>query len=148
MLFEEKEITIFTDFTDEEKNKFLSICDIEECKKDETILEEGQITRALFIIKEGSVRISLNFDGEEFEIVKLIKDDFFGEMSFLDGKLHSATVKTSDDSELYIIRKLKFDLFAKKNPAIAQKFYENIIRTLVCRLRHSDDIIKNLNKEK
>ncbi len=148
MIFGESRVHIFSDFTDEEKNKFLSICSREEVKDNEIILEEGQVTRSLFIIHEGEVAINLDTGGIKYEVVRLGNGDFFGEMSFLDGKLHSASVSATRPTSFYIIRKISFDKFAKENPEISKKFYENIIKTLLTRLRHSNDIIKKLQEEK
>ncbi|MCK5223448.1 cyclic nucleotide-binding domain-containing protein [Candidatus Calescamantes bacterium] len=148
MLFEEKEFNIFTDFNEEEKQSFLAICSPESCSAGETILEEGQMTRSLYIIDEGEVSIGLEIEGQTVVLAEMKNHDFFGEMSFLDGKLHSATVKATKDTTFFIVRKFSFDIFAKKNPEISKKLYENIIKTLLCRLRNTNTIIRELKEDK
>lgn len=147
MIFDDKKIGIFDGFSKDELKDFLDICNSGDVSADEPVLAQGQLTRSLFIIKSGEVAVTLDIDGEEFEITRLKKDDFFGEMSFLDGKMHSANIKAVTPAQFYIVRKFTFDRFAKDHPVIAKKLYENIIRTLLARLRSSNDIIKKL-KEK
>ncbi|MCD6578503.1 cyclic nucleotide-binding domain-containing protein [bacterium] len=148
MLFDEKKIGIFDGFTEEELTNFLSICNSGEVKENEPVLEEGQLTRSLFIIETGEVSVTLEVNGEKIELTRLKKDDFFGEMSFLDGKMHSADICAVTAAKFHIVRKFTFDRFAKEHPEIAKKLYENIIKTLLVRLRNSNDIIKKLREEK
>jgi NADH dehydrogenase len=74
----------------------------------EVIFHQGDIGDFLYIIVSGQVEIFNEVDGKEVPITKLGKGEFFGEMSLLNEKQRTATVRCLEPCNLLAIRKSDF----------------------------------------
>ena len=95
----------------------------------QTIITQGEHGESLYLIIEGTVTVTQN--GET--IAQLAENDYFGEMSILDGEPRSASVKA--DTDCLLLRISKDDFYA-----ILARYHDvslHIIRTLTQRLRQS-----------
>jgi CRP/FNR family cyclic AMP-dependent transcriptional regulator len=63
----------------------------------DVIFRQGDPAGEMYVIRNGRVAVSLLDDGTPTTLATLKKGDFFGEMSFFDGKPRSATVTALDD---------------------------------------------------
>ena len=81
------------------------------------LFDQGDQGHQMYIIKSGSVDISR---GDE-TMATLKSGDFFGEMALM-GKLpRNAAAKTSEESEIFVLKKDAFDALLFKNPEAAEK---------------------------
>lgn len=88
----------------------------------------------LYVIEKGRVRISYsNTDGKEITLSILGENDFFGELSLLDGGPHTATARTETETRLLTIDRMAFYSFLDKHP----QFSQTLLTVLVDRLRSS-----------
>lgn len=74
----------------------------------EVVFHQGDIGDFLYIIVNGQVEIFNEVDGKEQHITKLSKGEFFGEMSILNEKQRTATVRCLEPCDLLAIRKSDF----------------------------------------
>ena len=65
----------------------------QEFEKDEIIIKENEFGNDVYIIKDGKVQVSKMYNGKEFVIGTLSKGEIFGEMTIIDEKPRSATIK-------------------------------------------------------
>jgi CRP-like cAMP-binding protein len=72
----------------------------------ENIFIEGQEGKELYFIMTG--RASLIHRRSKTKIIDLLKDSYFGEISFFTEQLRTVTIKTSDFSEVLILEREKF----------------------------------------
>src|SRR3989339_720174 len=72
----------------------------------------------MYIMKRGSVRIYKQKTDEQIAI--LGEKSFFGEMALIADQPRTASAKTTEESEIFILEKNDFDLLLSKNPT-AQK---------------------------
>lgn len=76
---------------------------------DEVIIEQGKVGVGLFILVRGEAKVMRHqADGDEFELDRLHRFDFFGEMSLLDDAPRSATVITTQVTKCLALNKLDF----------------------------------------
>ncbi len=109
-------------------------------RKGETVFFQTDESTDLYVVFAGAVRVSLvNTDGQELILASFAKGDFFGEISFLDGKPRSATITAEEDSVLGMLGREKFLLFVRDDPTIAL----GLLSTLLQRLRTADDMIES-----
>lgn len=141
-----KKFVLFENLTDDELSKISNYLTESTANVNELLLKENQITRSLFLIDEGEVSVYLTKGLSEEEIKVNKQGDMFGEMSFLDGKLHSANVKAKSDLKLFIMRKNEFDELIKKNPIIGVKLYQNFVKVLLDMVRSTNRKVKELMK--
>jgi len=110
-------------------------------RKDELIFMQGEPGRHFFIILQGKVRIFLqDTRGREVILCVLGDEEFFGEMSLLDGKARSASAQAMVETRVYSIAHEEFYKFLERTPPVSLK----LLRFLSERLRRADEIIENL----
>ena len=100
--------------------------------------EEGD---TLFVIVNGRVKVTvMSEDGREV-ILSILKDgDIFGEMSLIDGKPRSASVISTAETELILLRRPDFLSRLSRFPEMASK----MLATLAERLRRTNRQVESL----
>ncbi len=137
-----KKIPIFEELPDESLQKIVDAGQIIKYKKDDIILIENDEGSSLFWILKGRVKVvRISEEGKEVILNVLSENDFFGEMSVLDGYTRSASVIAMDNSELFILRRNVFLKLLNDYPDITIK----IIQTISKRLRRANLKIKALS---
>lgn len=145
----EQMTTLFSGLTDEEKSKLESYMEPKSYKALEAIFLEEMEGNAIYLVKEGTVKISKiadnEEDGENQETEKVMTyfraGDIFGEMSFIDNLPRSASAYAVEDCELFIFRRTAFDRMVEEDPKFAIKVLMNISRIISQRLRRTDEIL-------
>ncbi|RPJ84092.1 MAG: hypothetical protein EHM18_12475, partial [Acidobacteria bacterium] len=69
----------------------------------ETIIRQADAGDSMFFVKNGTVKVVLESNGERHEVAELTEGDFFGEMALLTGEPRSATVVATCDVETYVL---------------------------------------------
>lgn len=137
-----KKIELFSSLTDEELSVVNKRLVLKRFKKNEIILLEEDTNEYMYIILQGKVKVSqITEEGKEIFIAVHQKGEFFGEMSFIDGKTSPATVVAAEDCTINIISKKDFYLSLNSNKKIAH----NLLYILCSRLRESWDKIQLLS---
>ena len=117
-------------------------------EKNEFIFSQGDPGIALYIVKEGEVKIIYKDDsGETHELATLSKGDFFGELAMLNDDVRSASAITSRDSSLAVIFKPDLDEFIEKYPRKGIQILRGISQIMATRLRNlNEDFATLYNK--
>lgn len=103
-----------------------------------TIFIENMPGESLYLIKQGTVRISrMLAEGDEQVLIVLGPDDVFGEMAVLDGGKRSATARIAEDAVLYGLTRNDFETLAKTDPQLCLSLTLNIVRIFSGRVRNS-----------
>ena len=119
-----------------------SLCKTKKYPKSSMIILEEEYGDRLFIIKNGTVKITrVNDEGKEVIIALLGAGDFFGEMAILDGNSRSANALAQEKCELITINKEDFLDMLKNNFQMCM----NLLEELAVRLRKSDQQIEALS---
>ncbi|MBI4826459.1 MAG: cyclic nucleotide-binding domain-containing protein [Nitrospirae bacterium] len=140
-----KKFTLFKDFSDSELKKISAIIKEESYPKGTAIYEEGSPGEGLHIIEKGRVRITKKTkEGGKQVLAVLRANSFFGELAFLDGRSHSASIETLEKTKVLIIKKEDMDKFLKQNPHIAYKMVRDITISLCEILRSMNDKFINM----
>lgn len=135
-------IELFASLTDEELNSINNLLAVKKFKKNEVILHEEDTNKFMYIILSGSVRVvQITDDGKEILLAIHQAGEFFGEMSFIDGKTSPATIVAADDCVINIISRDEFysTIYTHK------KVLYNLLLILCSRLRESWEKIQLLN---
>ncbi|NJR66658.1 MAG: cyclic nucleotide-binding domain-containing protein [Leptolyngbyaceae cyanobacterium CRU_2_3] len=99
-----------------------------------TLIREGEPTDALYIVLEGALIVSLESVGGK-EIAKLGSGEVVGEMSFVDSRNPSATVKAAADSLVWSIPRSQLATKLLQDRDFASHFYHAVAVFLSDRLR-------------
>ena len=109
-------------------------------KRGEVLLEQGNTSIALLIILAGRVRVVRKGEcGREVIFVTLKAGEHLGEMSLIDGGIHSAAVIADVLTDVLVIKREDFLRFLPEPDTLAY----SIMHSLVQRLRAADDRIQS-----
>lgn len=134
-------VSLFSELNDEELRQLTSGIREHHYKKNTTIVHVDDPGNALFILKNGLVKIMIEDEhGYEMILRILYPTDFFGEMSLLDGMPRSATVTTQEPSDILIMHRDHFLDIIEKSPKILLK----MTAVLSKRLRKANELIYSL----
>ena len=106
-----------------------------EVEKDHVILEEGDRRRALFVVLEGSCRVVLSLRGKDETVASLTRNEFFGDMNFLEGIGASANVIANEPTRILVITPEKTQALLAADPSLAMRFYNCLAISLSRLLR-------------
>jgi CRP-like cAMP-binding protein len=106
-----------------------------EVEKDFVILEEGESRRVLFVILEGSCRVELSLRGKDETVANLTRNEFFGDMNFLEGIGASANVIANEPTKVLVITPEETQALLAADPSLAMRFYHSLAISLSRRLR-------------
>ncbi len=126
---------IFDYLTKSEEQALLRKGGVLRFSPESTIVREGDVHGALYIISEGEVRVEKASQGFPLEIARLDTGQIFGEMSFIDGSAASADIIANDFVETYVIDKMLLKPLLKAYPSIYGRFFHSLAAILASRLR-------------
>jgi CRP/FNR family transcriptional regulator len=137
-----KNVPFFSSLSPEEIEQVEHLIIKKRYSKDQIVLFEEDTTRYMYLVYSGKVRVvKLSEEGREQIITIHKKNDFFGEMSLLDGKTAPATVIAHEEAVIGLLSKTDFERHLLSNDEIRSK----IIELLCSRLRDSWAMIKILS---
>ncbi len=136
-----KNIPIFSSLSEMHLGELSEIMLEKTYRKNQVIFDQGDPGNSLIVIKSGLVKISLvDSNNHEFIIKTFSVNDFFGEMSLLDGGSRSATATAVEDTQALIIFRENFINLIKKTPSMTL----GMLTELSSRLRTTTENISNL----
>lgn len=135
-------LPFFRELTPKELDCIIAIGRLVTYRKDATLFKEGDPGEALYVVVDGSVRISKLVPGAKEETMAFIeRGGCFGEMSLFDEFPRSATAIAHEDCRVLFIDKQAFLEFVRNDPVLARKILWAFCRTLSVRLRETNDRI-------
>ncbi|MEL7037162.1 MAG: cyclic nucleotide-binding domain-containing protein [Cyanobacteria bacterium J06592_8] len=131
-----KALVILSELNDRDIDWMVSNGKREQVSVDTVLIYEGQPTSALYIVLEGTLSVSVAAVGNQ-EIGRIGCGEVLGEMSFIDGRLPSATVKAVEDSVVLTIPRQKLAEKLDHDVLFALRFYRAVTKFLSSRLRNT-----------
>lgn len=137
-----KPLSIFSLLEEPDLEKISSVTTEKSYQKNEVIFHQGSRGSTLFVLKSGLVKISLiDSSGREAILRMISENDFFGEMSLLDGHFRSASITAVEESKAVLISREDFTCLIQQYPSIAF----NMLASLSRRLRKTNEKIASLS---
>ena len=124
---------ILGELIDDDVDWILKVGQRQELPAGEILIQEGIPAAALFLVLEGSLGVSVA--GVKHEVARLVTGDIVGEMSFIDSRPPSATVKTLEPCLLLTLAHEKLAERLKLDTGFASRFYRALAVLLSNRLR-------------
>jgi CRP-like cAMP-binding protein/CheY-like chemotaxis protein len=116
-----KEVPIFKMLGKESINFIVERLKFKTFDNNETIFLTGDPGDTMYIIISGSVDILISGPDSSSEqvVATLGPGDYFGEMALLTGETRSASVKTKDSCEMFLLHQNDFDVILERFPSIS-----------------------------
>jgi extracellular factor (EF) 3-hydroxypalmitic acid methyl ester biosynthesis protein len=110
----------------------------------DTILSEGNEGRGIFVIRTGRVKVEKCRSVPPIIVTALGPGEVFGEMSFVDSHLASASVFAVEETEIDVLEKADVFSLLASVPGLSSRFYQSLAMKLSERLRTTTDDLAGL----
>ena len=138
-----KRFPLFATVPDEKLGNVVPLIKVLHYRTGNHIFEEGTEGDKLFLVSDGSVRISKFIDGVGEEALSVLKSGaYFGEMSIIDSGPRSATALAHTDCEVWEISRDEFIAILQSDRDLSFHVLWNLLKTLSHRLRETNEKIK------
>ncbi len=95
------------------------------------LMSEGHTDDRLFIIDQGRIEVTRNTQGGDWVTLAILKSgDFAGEMGFIDGSVHSATLRSMGDARVLSLSRDALEALIDSHPHLVYKLMQTIIRVV------------------
>jgi CRP-like cAMP-binding protein len=122
-----KQICLFKGLSDEDLKKVASVLKEKFYPKGTIIWEEDSVEQGLQIIEYGQVRITKRTKERQRQMLGMLREGkFFGELSLLDGRNHSAELEAIDDTKVLVLSRADMARFLVEDPQIAYTIVREI----------------------
>jgi serine/threonine protein phosphatase PrpC len=126
-----RQIPFFERLSYSELVKALNLAQLQQRRKGDIIIRQGDVGDKLFIIIRGTVDILR----DDVYLTSLERGGHFGEMSLIDNDVRSATVRASSDCDLLTIERHDFYHLLQEEPQLSVKILMAFVGVLSGRLR-------------
>ena len=130
----QKVLFILGELTDDDIDWIIATGTREEITAGTILIQQGGSVNALYILLDGILTVSIKAL-EEKEVARLLTGDVVGEMSFVDTRPTSATVKALADSLVFAVSKQELATKLQVDVGFSARFYRALAVLLSNRLR-------------
>lgn len=114
-----------------EVQTLLDFTELVTCKKNEVIIDIGEVGEALYFVVKGDVALLYEENGQETEIGVMSTGHLMGEMSFFDREPRLLRMRSkNNDTQLLKLPRVMYDRLRIEHPYIAVNILEHAIISL------------------
>jgi uncharacterized membrane protein len=142
-------VTLFRSMDDEERRALAGVMDLRQVRSGEIVFREGDQGDSLLGVVDGQLdTIVRDRAGQEIVLDAVGPGDFVGEMSMLDGRPRSATLRCVEDARLLVLERDELLKLLPRSPHMAL----DMMGQMAARARKVDDLLRsrvsrNVNEE-
>ena len=98
---------------------------------EEILIEEGLTDHSLYLVIDGALAVCKKTSGGEWVSLHVLNPgDMAGELGFIDGQPHSATLRSIGITEVFILERGTFESLVDSQPWLAYRVMRAILRTV------------------
>lgn len=133
-------IPIFGGLQDSSVERLVGLLEERRCPKDTVVCRQGELGRALYVIRDGEALVSRESRrGVTIPVARLGPGELFGEMTLIDIQPRSATVTVTRDAWLFELTNVGLYTLYQEDRDAYVLVLQNICRELSRRLRRADE---------
>ncbi|MBB1126548.1 cyclic nucleotide-binding domain-containing protein [Thiospirillum jenense] len=107
----------------------------------ELLIEEGHIDNSLHIITEGALAVTRDLGQGDFTTIHVLRTgDMAGEMGFISGRPHTATLRSLGKTQVCSIEREAFESLLLDYPWMVYRVMQNIVQV-------GQDILRRMNSQ-
>jgi CRP-like cAMP-binding protein len=123
--------SLFTDLDESQCNELSLIATIRSLADGEILISQGEIDESLHIVASGLLSVERATAGVNPVILHLLKPgDLAGELGFVDGTEHTATLRAKGPCEIVSINRQDFEALLLTNAGLVYGVMRGIVRTI------------------
>jgi CRP-like cAMP-binding protein len=117
-----------------------SLMSLRKLEDGEFLITEGTADDSLHVLLEGKLEVVKHVGGDEFASLAVRRDgDLAGELSFVDGAIHTVGLRALCDSRVLSLTRKDFESVVDENPQLVYKVMRAVARSahrIVHRMNH------------
>jgi signal transduction histidine kinase len=142
MLDELRRIPLFAGLSEEDLERLYQMAETVSVPAGQLVLQEGDPGDALYVVLHGELEITKRQGGQDILLAVSRAGEFLGEMSLLEQRPRSASVRTLRESRLLVISQAAFQTLLSCSPSAPLR----ILHTLTSRLRNNESVLMQNEK--
>lgn len=109
---------------------------IREMQNEETLIEEGKVDNQLHMLIDGHLAVTRQVGESEWVTLHVLKaGELAGELGFIDGQPHSATLRAMGPTRIFSLEREKFETLINSHPDLVYRIMRAIVRGVHVTLR-------------
>jgi CRP-like cAMP-binding protein len=117
------------ELNDEQSEILAELVESKQLKDGDILIREGEISNELYIVVSGNLAVTKDSGkGELITLHVLRQHDLAGELGFLDGLEHSATLRAMGPTEVFCLKRDRLESLLDSNPRIVYLAMRAIFR--------------------
>lgn len=142
-------VALFRSMDQDERRALAAVIDLREARAGEVVFKEGESGDSLFCVVDGQLDTVVKDNaGQEIVLAEVGPGDVVGEMSMLDGRLRSATLRCTEDARLLELGRDDLLAVLPRSPHLAL----DMMAEMAARARKVDELLRsrvarNVNEE-
>lgn len=129
-----KALYILSELSDRDFEWILKNGELKAIAAGQILIHEGQPVDAIYMVLEGTLAVTVQALGNR-EIARLDSGEVVGEMSFVDERSPSATVRALSDAQVWSVPRTQLSRKLSQDTSFAANFYQAVAIWLSHRLR-------------
>lgn len=126
-----RQSSLTSGLSDQQCQTLAKTVEIHQLKDHEVLISEGHTDNCLYIISSGRLEVTRNVGGNEWVTLALLNPgEFAGEMGFVDGTSHSATLRATGKTEVFSLSRKALESLIDIDPHLVYELMRNIVRTV------------------
>jgi CRP-like cAMP-binding protein len=126
-----KHSTLVRDLTPAQCDDLAEIMETRKLKDAEMLIKQGESNETMFIVAEGALTVERTTSGGDELVLHVLKPgDLAGEMGFVDGTEHSATLRAKGDTTVVCLDRSELEQILTSKPELVYGFMRGVVRTV------------------
>ncbi len=127
--------------TDEQVEALASIAYCRRLSDQEILIKEGNVDNSLHVITEGAIAVTRDVGNGEYTTIHVLHTgDLAGEMGFISGRSHTATLRSLGRTQVCSFEREAFESLLASHPWLVYRVMQNIVQV-------SQDILRRMNAQ-
>ncbi|MFD2113082.1 cyclic nucleotide-binding domain-containing protein [Thiorhodococcus fuscus] len=133
--------TLSASLTDDEVEALAVIACCRRLADQEVLIKEGNVDNSLHIITEGAIAVTRDIGKGEYTTIHVLRTgDLAGEMGFISGQPHTATLRSLGRTQVCSFERDAFESLLAEHPWLVYRVMQNIVKV-------SQDILRRMNAQ-
>lgn len=132
---------VSANLNDEQVEALAGIAQCRHLIDQEILIREGNVDNCLHVITDGAIAVTRDVGKGDFTTIHVLRPgDLAGEMGFISGHPHTATLRSLGRTDVCTIRRDEFESLLAKHPWLVYRVMQNIVKV-------SQDILRRMNAQ-
>ena len=118
------------ELSDEEAGTLAGLMKLKELHGAEYLISEGVVDNSLHLVIDGNIEVVKRRGNDGIASIAIIREgDLAGELSFIDGEVHTVGLRALNDGQVLSLTRENFEKLIDKNPQLVYKVMRAVARS-------------------